>query len=92
MEQRGLHETVQRRVEWFIRSEIPDCSFSNLIWEVAVILLIIIQLYSLIIQSFIHHVQLLRILLKQDTALLSHVSQSVSVCVTGVTSQVFSII
>ena len=35
---------------------------------------------------------LLRILLKQDTALLSHVSQSVSVCVTGVTSQVFSII
>ena len=34
----------------------------------------------------------LRILLKQDTALLSHVSQSVSVSVTGVTSQVFSII
>ena len=35
---------------------------------------------------------ILRILLKQDTALLSHVSQSVSVSVTGVTSQVFSII
>ena len=35
---------------------------------------------------------LLRILLKQDTALLSHVSQCVSVLVTGVTSQVFSII
>ena len=34
----------------------------------------------------------LRILLKQDTALLSNVSQCVSVLVTGVTSQVFSII
>ena len=59
MEQRGLHETVQRRVEWFIRSEIPDCSFSNLIWEVAIISLIIIQLYSIIIQSFNYHIQLL---------------------------------
>ena len=35
---------------------------------------------------------ILRILLKQDTALLSHVCQSVSQYVTGVTSQVFSII
>ena len=35
---------------------------------------------------------ILRILLKQDTALLSNVSQCVSVLVTGVTSQVFSII
>ena len=34
----------------------------------------------------------LRILLKQNTALLSYVSQCVSVSVTGVTSQVFSII
>ena len=42
--------------------------------------------------SFSFCVFVLRILLKQDTALLSHVSQSVSVCVTGVTSQVFSII
>ena len=71
-----------RSIKSVTRQEAEDFSMTHLKSDCLIVLC----------SAFCTAQEILRILLKQDTALLSHVSQSVSVSVTGVTSQVFSII